>query len=1427
MRVIQKALLGAGLVLLGFFLMPELRAQKYPAYKSSFGIGFSKEKVDRGVHVKALIPGSAAAEAGLQVDDKLLAIDGLSVHSAEEAVELLGIQPPYDRVKLEIERAGQSLTLEVTPTGALRLEARTPKQLHFIPGVYTNSPFEPNNKSVPFDSINVLKRVLIDPDRGTVEFIGTYDPTYDTGPIPYRQLLEEAVRFPEPVFSLDPVPSVLSEEQSKKKHELMRRDFDRMYGKDSTDKIRRDWNNRWKELILGHPLLEVDRQRFLTKLALEIGLTKLELIELYNYQNLGQTEWPVPAEILNSQVKVLEYLGKAQGAKAYRLYAQGTAESLMSAAEALGKADEAKQLLVHPDLAGKSDADRQAILRAFILSHIARSLEMADDQKAEELYMKSRQGNNPVEIFDGWVQGGTRLENWQNWGTARTRVFDNFLLSNELIETFYGVVPEHVKLRFEHVDGATALGRVLYEADYTGKWIDAEEAFFSAIEGHKSRLELLGNLAMKEIQYHNTFEPQQVPLTVAADRKDIGFGIARIELKSLAERRTPSNSRLAVTDEEMEAAQQATDKWRAQINDGYDRYSQAYPPLHRLREVAKILAFARWMNQQGIKPAPDPTTASVSGWEKWTPPTYVYGLHANYMEFEDLRTEDGTTRVNFRGIREAVDGGINFRRNDKWVAILPQPPTYELADDALTTSAALGEAAVQAALSNDLVKARDLAEQSARAMQGEIDIRRIPGNVPIPNKPVPGIAAPNSARLIKETAKLVHSLSIASGSSGETGTISATQRALLVDLGGELNRAVSGTPVTSESLVKLKTLHSSNLPATTVEAYSFCEEFRTVTARELSAEQRKFYEERLAAVRYDMELLCQKITDALSWHGQDQSELEKLKRQVTESYRSTQDRLLEATTLMLIDSPPETRRLQYEEMHTALDNMIMKLIVQRKSMVTHEEAAEIDRKIFALLELQQRFGLFFAQAASLQNRLGQSIYNFDRWSAEDKSNFEKQKSRLLQLTEIVMNDSALIDSFQGGKVTKETVLHWLSPYKSIDIGTSFIGEIIAQQHAWVALTREAKQSTSQNEQEFEGFRRRADRLRQQLQCLEGGEVADIPRPTFAVNPEPATAPFDAATARQQQAAWAEYLGKKVEITNSLGMKFRLIPPGEFMMGSEEDELSVLRRFDYLHPDEIVGEYPLHQVRITKPFFLGIHEVTLGQFLIFYHNAKYKLEIERDGKAGMGWKGGLEEKRATYRPWDWGFKGQSQNHPVVFVTWNDAVAFCEWLSRKEGRKYRLPTQAEWEYACKAGTTTRYYFGNDPEDMVHYGNGPDPSLRAEYKIPNVYYRTPNVPFPFLHSNDGYPFTSPVGSFKPNPFGLYDMTGNASEWCQDWFGANYYEDSPQDDPQGPSNGTYRIARGGNWPTPAGYSRSSRVGKAEPDKRAYHLGFRIVLVP
>lgn len=301
-----------------------------------------------------------------------------------------------------------------------------------------------------------------------------------------------------------------------------------------------------------------------------------------------------------------------------------------------------------------------------------------------------------------------------------------------------------------------------------------------------------------------------------------------------------------------------------------------------------------------------------------------------------------------------------------------------------------------------------------------------------------------------------------------------------------------------------------------------------------------------------------------------------------------------------------------------------------------------------------------------------------------------------------------------------------------------------------------------------------------------------------------------------------------EIENLLGMKLVLVPSGEFMMGSDESPEALASAYPQYGRERFVAladEAPVHKVLITRPFYLARHEVTVGQFRWFVEASGYQPESEADGTGGYGYnpaydpekseRGDAFEGRNPKYSWrNPGFK-QGDDHPVVNVTWNDAVAMSRWLSEKEGKTYRLPTEAEWEYAARAGTRTRYHSGNDPQSLL--------------KVANIFAAETTKSWPkwkdyALAGYDGFEFTAPVGSFAPNALGLYDMHGNAWEWCADWYGEDYYAQSLGRDPLGPASGRVRVRRGGSWHTWSFYARSSYRNWNSPETRYTLVGMRLL---
>jgi hypothetical protein len=1080
-------------------------AQSYPAFRSFLGVGFRTTPSAEGPVVAQVSPNSPAAAAGIQPGDVLKAVDGRPVTSAAEAGELLGFPPPFDGGKLDIERAGRRMTIDARPTGRVRLETLTLRKVFFIPGVETAPPPAPRDAVDALDAINVLTRVLIDPASGRVEFIGSYDRAYDTGPVPYRELLEAALRSPEPGFSLDLDAATLQRMRDLRARQDA--DLGRVFAP-GADRDAAAWFRRWVDLILGHPLLEIDRQLFLDRMAAEVGLPKPDLVDLFNYVNMGGITLQVPAAILETQARLLEREGYAGAASAYRLYRQATPDSLARAADALGQGDAIGRLLAEADVAGRPDADRRAILQAFVACRLARSLGAFDDQQAAAYFAQFRQGRLPLATLDAWLQQRLLPDRRADGRYVVYQVMNGFPLSNELLACFYGVEAPQSVLRFDRVGGATALGRALYEADYALKTIDMTQEIFRTIPGHRTFRQIMIDAGQRgAAPVRLTLVPRDVELVATADRREVGFGPARIELESVATRIDDGTS---VSEETLTESQKLADAYRAQINERYEQYAREYPPLHRLREVAKILALARWMNEQRI--ALGPAAGAAAGGERgtgaWTPPSRVPGLFHVFMVIGESAGADGRPRYSFL-MPTAVEGGVTFATRKGWARVSQPPPTYEPAAARLTESAAIGQAAVRAAIDGNLEAARALAERSAQAMQGRLDRSQLPPQVVVPGVPPPGAASPDTARLVKEAARVVRQVAGETDGAAAARGADPARRALLSDLGRELNRAATGAPVASDFLRALQTrqvgppaapasqsLQPARAGASGPALASICEQYRADLASggDLTPAQQAFYDAKLAALRQDLDRVERAMAAIARLGGQDAAELAKWEQEVSAAYQAAQDRMIDAVGLLLVDGPLDVLQKRQAEMREAIGSGLLTSLLARKAAVTADEAAALDGQAFAWLKMKYRYEAVYGQAERLGKRMteAKAVYDLDQWASSDTSDFEKMKEGIGQLVEMALGDPAVGGALKVGGLTGDTLLRWLSLYKAAAIGAGFLGDIVAQRLAWGPVMERLEQSIEQHRQAVERLGQRAAGLRQQIQCLESARRSRAP-----------------------------------------------------------------------------------------------------------------------------------------------------------------------------------------------------------------------------------------------------------------------------------------------------------------------------------------------
>ncbi len=311
----------------------------------------------------------------------------------------------------------------------------------------------------------------------------------------------------------------------------------------------------------------------------------------------------------------------------------------------------------------------------------------------------------------------------------------------------------------------------------------------------------------------------------------------------------------------------------------------------------------------------------------------------------------------------------------------------------------------------------------------------------------------------------------------------------------------------------------------------------------------------------------------------------------------------------------------------------------------------------------------------------------------------------------------------------------------------------------------------------------------------------------SVEVKPAVAPFDASQARALQEAWAKHRTIPVEFVNSIGMRFRLIPPGRFVMGSTPDEITAeIARTNPNSPDaqawiaHLRDEGPQHEVELTEPYYAAVYEVTQSEYerVMLANPSSFTASgNDKDRIDGI----------------------DTRFFPVESVSWNDAVQFCDQLSLQEDRRpaytgeneqpesndrpgYRLLTEAEWEFACRAGTTTAYWSGPTADDLAKsdwYNAHPDTTLHA------------------------------VGTLLSNPFGLFDVHGNVTEWCHDGFEINTYLHRQEPITVNPvtafEQSKERIFRGGSFYWGSGLCRSGHRHVGNATHKARHIGFRIML--
>ncbi len=691
-----------------------------------------------GALVVSAVPGGPGEKAGVRQGDVIVSIAGNAVTQAEQFVRMAGALAVGRPVPLEVVRDGRRLTLTVTPVPRPgRFDAPSSAS-----SAASASPYAPPvpERAGPLD-INVLRYVLIDPETGEVTFIGRYDPDYATGPIPYADLLREAMEHPYPSFSLE--PTAQSEATFREAARKMDEEFARL---NSSPAYADQWTRKVADLLLNDPSMETDRKRLFNRVARVMGITEDDFRRMYNAAT-GKLDIP-DTEFLALASKMLLGLGYEKAGKAlWVLSGGGDPETLLyGMCGVLGVLDR------YQELAGRG-LDPQTFRNEGIIlaiSELCRSFD-ASESKMQEIIAGVRAGRRSVDDLIDYM-GSLVSESISNrYGAA---MLNGVVLGPQFLSRLYAFPPPRVELVFKDVPPDSLLGEALFRADYALKFISSYPEAREKFPGHLTSQEFIWRCE-EEAGYSVpsaggvfmgcTLVPDAVHLRMSPDGTVAEFTGASVRVDGwLGRIHGRDDGRLSAF------LSDAAQKYGAFLTRNYGSYARIHPELHTLSEAAKVIALARAARQSGR-----PLKASGGVGRRASLPRETEGFWSAVF-----RVEGSSGSLTF-----VQEGGADFSRKtgDSWVNVQADAAVTTDVMRQLSASAAFAEMALQQAVDGDLEAARDLAERSAKAMTGEIDLTALPS---LSDLPEPRMAAPYGAAgasLVGETLKTLDELSEAQG----------------------------------------------------------------------------------------------------------------------------------------------------------------------------------------------------------------------------------------------------------------------------------------------------------------------------------------------------------------------------------------------------------------------------------------------------------------------------------------------------------------------------------------------------------------------------------------------------------------------------------------------------------------------------------------
>jgi len=699
---------------------------------------FVKDAVEvngyRGVRVESVMAGSPAEKAGVKNGDIITEVAGISVTSPTLLLEAtlnlkIGAQYPITIIR-DGNRTDLTIRTEPLPAGRQRFSQ---SQVEPTP-VISDSP---TPRKGPRD-INVLKYALVDPKTRMVTFIGKYDAAYNTGPIPYDEYLRVALQHLYPSFSLDPSNETV--ESLKQAGKMIDADIARM----DDSNYASQWAQRVADLLLNDPSLKADNTRFFKHCAEVLGITGEELKRMHD---AATRKIDIPAtEFMGLAAKMIRGIGLTRAGEALGvLAAGGTPEELLfNMAEKLGLSSQYKELALR-GLAPDEFRKEEIIL---CISEICRCFE-APENEIQSKIAAIRAGGSADLIIDYM---GKKLSEYITNKSGR-RMINGLILGPELMAKLYRLPLPKAELVFDDLPPDSLLGDVFFKSDYRLKSVCTFPDAREKLPAHMTQHEMLqkeASAAMNkrlcnvDFMAGNRLVPGEVALRVSPSGNVVEFGHSRVKVLGwIIEMHSKADSEIT------DFISTCLTKYADYLTDHYDDYSKVYPEWHKFSEAAKVIALARWAKNNGFTLNAASDSATII-----TQPKYIDGFWSAVFEVGE----------NSQYLTFIAEGGASFAKNEGegWIKTQPDVAVTTDVSKQLAASAVFAEQALGAAVVGDLESARELAEKSARAMAGEVDITRLPSldGVPVPADPASYAAATGAA--IDEVAQCLEKISSAS-----------------------------------------------------------------------------------------------------------------------------------------------------------------------------------------------------------------------------------------------------------------------------------------------------------------------------------------------------------------------------------------------------------------------------------------------------------------------------------------------------------------------------------------------------------------------------------------------------------------------------------------------------------------------------------------